>query len=129
MSSSDDTRRRRSSSSTHTDDFYRLHDSYPGFPMRDAEPNGLLAMGGDLSLERLLIACSMGIFPWYNPGDPILWHNPDPRMVLLPEGPHQPLAPAGALRCRWDVRYDHDFTGSGAALERGVGKRTWITLE
>ena len=91
--------------------FYRLHDSYPGFPdPRDAEPNGLLAMGGDLSPERLLIAYSMGIFPWYNPGDPILWHCPDPRMVLLPEDLHvsRSLRPVLA-RCRWSVRYDTAF--------------------
>ncbi|MBW8365499.1 MAG: leucyl/phenylalanyl-tRNA--protein transferase [Rhizobium sp.] len=48
------------------------------------EPNGLLAMGGDLSLERLLDAYRHGIFPWFNPGEPILWWSPDPRMVLVP---------------------------------------------
>ena len=107
--------------------FYRLHDSYPGFPdPRDAEPNGLLAMGGDLSPERLLIAYSMGIFPWYNPGDPILWHSPDPRMVLLPEELHisRSLRPVLA-RCRWDVRYDHDFAQviRRCAQTRGAGRR------
>jgi leucyl/phenylalanyl-tRNA--protein transferase len=49
------------------------------------DPNGLLAMGGDLSLERLLDAYRHGIFPWFNPGDPILWWSPDPRMVLAPQ--------------------------------------------
>ncbi len=48
------------------------------------EPNGLLAMGGDLSPERLLDAYRHGIFPWFNPGEPILWWSPDPRMVLEP---------------------------------------------
>ena len=48
------------------------------------EPNGLLAMGGDLSVERLLDAYRHGIFPWFNPGEPILWWSPDPRMVLVP---------------------------------------------
>lgn len=48
------------------------------------EPNGLLAMGGDLSVERLLDAYRHGIFPWFNPGEPILWWSPDPRMVLAP---------------------------------------------
>ena len=48
------------------------------------EPNGLLAMGGDLSLARLLDAYRHGIFPWFNPGEPILWWSPDPRMVLVP---------------------------------------------
>ncbi|MEE2837024.1 MAG: leucyl/phenylalanyl-tRNA--protein transferase [Myxococcota bacterium] len=114
--------------------FYRLHDSYPGFPdPRDAEPNGLLAMGGDLSPERLLIAYSMGIFPWYNPGDPILWHSPDPRMVLLPEELHisRSLRPVLA-RCRWDVRYDHDFAQvirRCAQTPRRGQEGTWITPE
>ena len=49
------------------------------------DPNGLLAMGGDLSLERLLDAYHHGIYPWFNPGEPILWWSPDPRMVLVPD--------------------------------------------
>ncbi|RPI37213.1 MAG: leucyl/phenylalanyl-tRNA--protein transferase [Nitrospiraceae bacterium] len=49
-----------------------------------AEKNGLLAVGGDLSEDRLLLAYSMGIFPWYSDGSPILWWSPDPRLVLLP---------------------------------------------
>ncbi|MGA9666557.1 MAG: leucyl/phenylalanyl-tRNA--protein transferase, partial [Gallionella sp.] len=48
-------------------------------------PNGLLAAGGDLSASRLLDAYRRGIFPWFNPGEPILWWSPDPRMVLIPE--------------------------------------------
>lgn len=47
-------------------------------------PNGLLAAGGDLSVERLLLAYRMGIFPWYSEGEPMLWWSPDPRMVLFP---------------------------------------------
>jgi leucyl/phenylalanyl-tRNA--protein transferase len=49
-----------------------------------AEPGGLLAVGGDLSQKRLLLAYSMGIFPWYSGGSPILWWSPDPRLVLFP---------------------------------------------
>lgn len=49
------------------------------------EPNGLLALGGDLSPARLLMAYQHGIFPWFSPGDPILWWSPDPRAVLWPE--------------------------------------------
>lgn len=48
-------------------------------------PNGLLAAGGDLSAQRLLAAYRRGIFPWFSPGDPILWWSPDPRMVLFPD--------------------------------------------
>ncbi len=50
-----------------------------------ATEDGLLAMGGDLSPERLLLAYQSGIFPWFNPGDPILWWSPDPRCVLFPD--------------------------------------------
>jgi len=49
-----------------------------------AEKDGLLAVGGDLSEDRLLLAYSMGIFPWYSDGSPILWWSPDPRLLLLP---------------------------------------------
>lgn len=55
----------------------------PHLAMRD--PNGLLAIGGDLSVARLIRAYSSGIFPWYNPDEPILWWCPDPRAVLQPE--------------------------------------------
>lgn len=54
-------------------------------PAHLAEENGLLAVGGDLSSERLLLAYISGIFPWYSEGDPILWHSPDPRFVLFPK--------------------------------------------
>lgn len=56
--------------------------SFP--PVHLAEPDGLLAMGGDLSSERLLLAYKNGIFPWYE-GDTILWWSPDPRFVLFPQ--------------------------------------------
>ncbi len=53
-------------------------------PVELASPEGLLAVGGDLRAERLLAAYRHGIFPWYNPGQPILWWSPDPRAVLFP---------------------------------------------
>lgn len=52
-------------------------------PPHLAEKNGLLGVGGDLREERLLLAYSMGIFPWYSQGEPILWWSPDPRLVLF----------------------------------------------
>ncbi len=63
---------------------YQLPDDFVFPPPEEAEPNGLLAIGGDLSLKRLLLAYSMGIFPWYAAGDPILWWSPSPRLVLQP---------------------------------------------
>ena len=50
-----------------------------------ADESGLLAVGGDLSSERLLLAYSKGIFPWYSKDDPIMWWSPDPRMILIPD--------------------------------------------
>ncbi|WP_372792578.1 leucyl/phenylalanyl-tRNA--protein transferase [Lutibacter sp.] len=54
-------------------------------PVHFANEDGLLAVGGDLSVERLLLAYKSGIFPWYNQGEPIIWYSPNPRMVLFPE--------------------------------------------
>ena len=54
-------------------------------PVEEANHDGLLAIGGDLSPERLNLAYHSGIFPWYSEGGPIIWYSPDPRMVLFPE--------------------------------------------
>lgn len=62
--------------------------SFPDPELALDEPNGLLAIGGDLSLERLRAAYSLGIFPWYESGQPILWWSPNPRMVLFPDELH-----------------------------------------
>ncbi|MEY8203657.1 MAG: leucyl/phenylalanyl-tRNA--protein transferase, partial [Bermanella sp.] len=59
--------------------------AFPHYQYALTEPNGLLAAGGDLSPERLINAYSLGIFPWYNPGEPILWWTPDPRSVVYPQ--------------------------------------------
>lgn len=64
---------------------YRLPDEHIFPPPHLAEESGLLAVGGDLSESRLLLAYSLGIFPWYSEGDPILWWSPDPRLVLFPD--------------------------------------------
>jgi len=64
---------------------YRLTKKLVFPPPELAEEDGLLAVGGDLSVERLVLAYSMGIFPWYSDGQPILWWSPDPRLVLFPE--------------------------------------------
>jgi leucyl/phenylalanyl-tRNA--protein transferase len=54
-------------------------------PVEQASPDGVLALGGDLSVQRLELAYRSGIFPWFSEGDPIVWYSPDPRMVLFPE--------------------------------------------
>lgn len=54
-------------------------------PVDTADEDGVLAIGGDLSVKRLLLAYQSGIFPWFNPNEPILWWAPDPRMVLFPD--------------------------------------------
>lgn len=97
----------------------------------DAEPDGLLAVGGDLSSRRLLLAYTMGIFPWYSEGQPILWWSPDPRLVLdLPEF-HVSRRFAQLLRRgTFRVTFDHDFRGviqACASIDRRGQKGTWIT--
>jgi leucyl/phenylalanyl-tRNA--protein transferase len=62
----------------------RTFASFPPVENALSEPNGLLAIGGDLTSHRLLEAYSKGIFPWFNEDQPILWWSPDPRMVLFP---------------------------------------------
>lgn len=64
---------------------FRLTDSLIFPPPDLADPDGLLAVGGDLSVKRLVLSYSMGIFPWYSNGEPILWWSPDPRLLLFPD--------------------------------------------
>jgi leucyl/phenylalanyl-tRNA--protein transferase len=102
------------------------------FPHPDeSEPSGLLAVGGDLAPERLLLAYALGIFPWYSDDQPILWHSPDPRAVLLPEALRIPRSLAKTLRRgRFEVRLDTAFERvirSCAEAERPGGGGTWIT--
>jgi leucyl/phenylalanyl-tRNA--protein transferase len=95
-------------------------------------PNGLLAAGGDLSAERLLQAYRQGIFPWYSPGDPILWWSPDPRMVLYPPEIRVTRSLAKVLRNRaYEVRFDTAFERvmSECAAPRAHQQGTWITPE
>ncbi|MFN3396993.1 MAG: leucyl/phenylalanyl-tRNA--protein transferase, partial [Sulfurimicrobium sp.] len=89
-----------------------LHHDDPFPPVTRAlrDPNGLLAAGGDLSAPRLLAAYRHGIFPWFNPGEPILWWSPDPRMVLFPDAVHVSRSLAKRLRQRvFEVRLDTAF--------------------
>ncbi|MBF0624392.1 MAG: leucyl/phenylalanyl-tRNA--protein transferase [Magnetococcales bacterium] len=100
-------------------------------PVAFAEPNGLLAVGGDLTPRRLLAAYRNGIFPWYSPGEPLLWWSPHPRMVLKPEWLHIPRSLRKTLRQgRFHVTLDRAFPrviAGCAAVRRETG--TWITSE
>jgi len=112
---------------------YRLNDELvfpdPGL----ADPNGLVAVGGDLSPERLLFAYSIGIFPWFNAGDPPLWWSPDPRSLLFPEKMHLSRSLRRAVRRgTFSVTVNRDFAAvvnSCATIKRGKGEGTWITAE
>lgn len=104
----------------------------PLFPPPElSEAGGLLAVGGDLSPERLLNAYRSGIFPWYSEGEPIWWHSPDPRFVLEPERLHIPRSLAKVIRRRpYEVRFDTAFAAviRGCATAPRPGQRgTWIT--
>lgn len=96
-----------------------------------AEPDGLLAVGGDLSPERLLTAYAEGIFPWYDERSPILWWSPDPRLVLEPEALHVSRRLARTLRQgRFRVTCDTAFERviRRCAERARPGQRgTWIT--
>jgi leucyl/phenylalanyl-tRNA--protein transferase len=97
------------------------------------EPNGLLAAGGDLSPERLILAYRQGIFPWYSEGQPILWWSPDPRAVLFPEHLHVSRRLTRTLRrAPYEITLDEDFIGvirgcRDAPRKQGPG--TWIVPE
>ena len=112
---------------------YMLSD-HPAFPPPDhAEPSGLLAVGGDLSVERLRNAYEQGIFPWYSEDDPILWFSPDPRMVLFPEHLHVSGSLARVVAAgRFRVTSDEDFAGVILGCQeacRPGQDGTWITDE
>lgn len=94
------------------------------------EPNGLLCAGGDLSLERLLLAYRSGIFPWFNDGEPILWWSPDPRAVFdLSHLKANPRFRRFARNCTWTLRMNRDFADviDACAAPRAYAEGTWIT--
>lgn len=102
-------------------------------PAELAGPEGLLAVGGDLSPERLLLAYKTGIFPWYADDDPILWWSPDPRLVLYLNELKISRSLARTLRRgKFQVTFDTDFRSVIEACANIRGKNregTWITDE
>ncbi len=104
--------------------------AFPPVEQALENPNGLLAAGGDLSVERLLAAYRLGIFPWYEDGQPILWWSPDPRAVLRPADFKINRRLARTLRQqRFRLSADCAFEQviGGCAAPRRYAAGTWIT--
>ena len=104
-------------------------------PINEAlvEPNGLLAIGGDLSSDRLLTAYRSGIFPWFSEGEPVLWWSPNPRMVLFPQDFKTSKSLAKRLKKNdYEVRFNTRFRQvmeACANTSRPDQDGTWITPE
>lgn len=104
--------------------------SFP--PPRLANADGLLAVGGDLSQGRLILAYRMGIFPWYSEGEPLLWWSPDPRLVLFPSEFHisrslKRVIKRGDFRITFDTAFKEVISGCAARRTKSPG--TWILPE
>jgi leucyl/phenylalanyl-tRNA--protein transferase len=100
-------------------------DPFPPVERALKNPNGLLAAGGELSVERLLDAYCRGVFPWYSSAEPVLWWSPDPRMVLYCDELKVPRSLAKSVRNKgYEVRVDTAF----AAVLEGCADRpqTWL---
>jgi len=103
-------------------------------PVELADKDGLLAYGGDLSPERLLVAYRHGIFPWFNEGQPILWWSPDPRAVLFPQQLHlskslRKTIRSGRFRVSLDNRFEDVINACARVRNTPEGPGTWITTE
>lgn len=114
--------------------FYQLSDTEIWFPKPElAEDDGLLAVGGDLSLARLLLAYHHGIFPWYSAESPILWYSPHERFVLFPQklkvsSSMARVIKSGRFHITWDKAFA-DVIEACATISRKGEKGTWITTE
>ena len=97
-----------------------------------ANEDGIVAIGGDLSVERLLLAYQMGLFPWFNPQDPILWWSPDPRFVLFPNElkvakSMRPYFNQNKFRVTFDQEFEQIIRGCQEQRRRGQIHGTWIS--
>ena len=102
-------------------------------PVHLADKNGLLAIGGDLSPERLLLAYKSGIFPWYNDDEPIIWYSPDPRMVLFPGNlkiskSMKQIIRKNQFRATFNQNFSEVIANCKNSYREGQGG-TWITDE
>ena len=114
---------------------YRLID-LPVFPRPElADESGLLAVGGDLSVSRLIEAYRLGIFPWYDEDQPILWWSPDPRLILELDELHISRSLKKAIRRGgFEIHFDRDFEGvlqgcSGPRRKEEEEGGTWLIPE
>ena len=112
---------------------FRLPDELIFPPPEYAEKDGLLAVGGDLSEERILLAYSLGIFPWYSEGSPILWWSPDPRLTLIPEELKisrslKQTINKGIYKITMDSAFDEVIRNCAEVHKKKHGG-TWITEE
>jgi len=102
-------------------------------PVTAALDDGLLAMGGDLSVARLLLAYRNGIFPWFNEEDPILWWSPDPRCIVFPDRLKVSKSMKQLLKRKaFDFRINTAFReviSNCSGIERKEGNGTWITTD
>jgi leucyl/phenylalanyl-tRNA---protein transferase len=111
--------------------FLKEHEDFP--PIEAANSDGLLAVGGGLAPKRLLDAYCKGIFPWYDPSQPVIWWSPDPRMVLFPNN----LKVSKSMRQlfkkqAFSVTFNKDFEAvirNCAKIKREGQQGTWITPE
>lgn len=111
----------------------KLHPcEFPDVSLALTEPDGLLAIGGDLSSAQILAAYRQGIFPWYSSGQPILWWSPNPRAVLIPaqikisRSMHKTLR-QGKFNVTFDTCFESVITNCAASRKNSRG--TWITTE
>ncbi|CAG1021267.1 Leucyl/phenylalanyl-tRNA--protein transferase [Patescibacteria group bacterium] len=113
-------------------DPYTPQQPFPSVDQALDNPDGLLAVGGCLSTARLLNAYRQGIFPWYNPDEPILWWSPNPRLVLFPEHLNVSRSLRKTLRKQqFSVSFDTAFSAvlEGCAKPRLDDKGTWLSPE
>jgi len=112
---------------------YHLTDEIIFPPPQLADKTGLLAVGGDLCEERLLLAYSLGIFPWYSEGEPILWWSPDPRLVLYPgeikvSKSLEKIIKRGAFDVTFDAAFEQVINLCASAGRR-ENEGTWIVRD
>ncbi|MCK4493563.1 MAG: leucyl/phenylalanyl-tRNA--protein transferase [Methylococcales bacterium] len=111
---------------------YNPSEAFPSLENALKTPDGLLAVGGCLSVERLINAYQKGIFPWYNPDEPILWWSPDPRLIITPNHLKISRSLAKVIRQqRFEISVDRAFFEviNACSTTREKAEGTWISQE